>query len=194
MDRRIQKTKKAIYDAFSVLLSQKSYSRITIQNIIDEANIGRSTFYSHFETKDELLKEMCTDLFSHIFSSSLKTEKTHDFSLLEGNPSAMITHLLYHLKENHHNLAVILSCENNELISGYFKQYLYEFISSYLLDENNIKLRQNNPELTDIPVDFLLNHIAGSFIEMMKWWVSHDMIQSPEEMSRYFGAVIFPLL
>ena len=66
-DRRISKTRKAIYTAFLQLLNQKNFEMITVQEIIDLADVGRSTFYSHYESKELLLDELCRYLFHHLF-------------------------------------------------------------------------------------------------------------------------------
>lgn len=187
MDRRQQRTREAIFAAFTTLLSKKRYTKITIQEIIDEANIGRSTFYAHFETKDDLLKELCTDLFGHVFSESLDTESTHDFSLAGGDAASLITHILYHLKDNKRNITAILTCESGELFLRFFKEYLDDLIVSRLLSDDGAKTRE-------VPLDYLVNHIAGSFLETVRWWLKDNMKESPEEMAKYFLAVITPLI
>ena len=58
MDRRKRKTREAIFSAFIELLSAKDFSQITVGEIIERADVGRATFYDHFETKDFLLKEL----------------------------------------------------------------------------------------------------------------------------------------
>ncbi|PKK39484.1 Transcriptional regulator, TetR family [Clostridiaceae bacterium JG1575] len=98
MDRRQKKTRAAIFSAFTELLQKKSYSKITIKDIIDTANIGRSTFYTHFETKDELLMEMCTDIFDHVFSDELTKEDTHDYSSKDKSFIDKIEHILVHIE------------------------------------------------------------------------------------------------
>lgn len=120
MDRRQQKTRQAAFDAFTHLLEKQSYSKISVQEIIDEANIGRSTFYSHFETKDELLRAMCTDIFDHVFSDHLTSEDTHDFSAKENDLRGEVTHILYHLQDKKKSIKSILSCESSEMFMRFF--------------------------------------------------------------------------
>ena len=69
MDRRQKRTRKAIFIAFNELLSNKAYDKITVQEIISAADIGRTTFYAHFDTKEALLEALCEDLFLHIKDS-----------------------------------------------------------------------------------------------------------------------------
>ncbi len=55
-DRRSQRTQQALMDALIALLAVKHYDEISINDIIDRANVGRSTFYAHYQAKDDLLK------------------------------------------------------------------------------------------------------------------------------------------
>lgn len=187
MDRRQQKTRDAIFMAFEKLLAEKSYGKITVQEIIDGANVGRTTFYAHFETKDDLLREMCTDLFEHVFSDHPGAETTHDFSLAEGDPGTIVTHILYHLRDSKRNLAGLLNGDSSEVFLHCFKQYINELVTVYLLSG----LERSNREL---PEDFLMNHISGSFVNMVQWWIRTGMKQTPEELADNFLAVIVPIL
>lgn len=183
MDRRQQKTRRAIFAALERLLEKNSFRNITVQQIIDEADIGRSTFYAHFETKDDLLKEMCTDIFDHVFSHELTTEPSHDFSRTEHSLQAEFTHLLYHIRDERKELAGILCCDSGALFMQYFKEYLSEMFAKYL---NQVSL--------DIPKTFVLNHLVGSCSEAVIWWIKADMRQPPETISAWYLSTIQSML
>lgn len=100
MDRRQKKTRTAIFEAFTVLLSKKQYNKITIQDIIDEANVGRSTFYAHFETKEDLLKAFCEELFEHIVASARDHGSTHGRYSDDTAPQSMFCHILQPLTKS----------------------------------------------------------------------------------------------
>ncbi len=179
MDRRQQKTRAAIFHAFEALLEKKNYNHITVQEIIDTANIGRSTFYAHFETKDDLLRTMCTDIFHHVFSENLEQEKGHDFSTDNYGIEKKITHILYHLKENQNHLRGILGCAGGDLFMEYFKHYLFMTFPDYL-----------ETEKTNLPPDFLLDHVVCSFTETVRWWILKHPHFSPEEVAVFFLATL----
>lgn len=174
MDRRQKKTQQAIFNAFTRLLETKSYSKITVQEIIDEADIGRSTFYSHFETKDDLLKTLCSEIFDHVFAEHLTKENSHDFSSKEKDLEAEITHILYHLQDNSRYIKRILSSESGDMFMNYFKGYLVKAFEGELEKSE-----------TNVPKDYLLNHTVCDFAETVRWWMKHENY-TPEEIAGFF--------
>ena len=116
MDRRQRKTREAIFRAFILLLSQKSFNKITVDEIIQLADVGRATFYAHFETKDFLLKDLCAELFDHLFDGENKSNIFH----CDGCDLVFL-HLFKHVKENDNNICKLLSSNNNEIFLEYFK-------------------------------------------------------------------------
>lgn len=181
MDRRQKKTRNAIFSAFSQLLSQKDFSQITVADIIELADVGRATFYAHFETKDFLLKAFCEELFCHIFDTANGTEHRHIFQC-DGSESVFL-HLFQHLQKNDNNILVLLSSRNNELFLQYFRGNLKQMVESQL----PLFAHRKDPKLPD---SFWLEHIISVFTNTVKWWIANGMQESPEKITSYFLAAV----
>ncbi len=182
MDRRQRKTREAIFKAFTELLSKKDFNQITVGEIIDAADIGRATFYSHFETKEYLLREFCEELFCHIFDTENEEHNhTHIFKC-DGSNSVFL-HLIQHLQKNDNNILTLLSSQNNELFLRYFRASLENLVESHL-DLFESQKSKNLPE------SFWKNHVTSSFVETIRWWINNGMKESPEIITEYFFAVI----
>lgn len=186
MDRRQKKTREAIFSAFTALLSQKNFNQISVQDIIDRANIGRTTFYAHFETKDYLLRDLCEELFGHIIDTAMGLPHGHYHYTCGSKTDSVFLHLLRHLQENDRNILGLLSSQNNEIFLRYFKSNLKRLI---IIQYAQKGLLQNST----LPEDYLVNHIASSFVETLDWWISHEMREAPEKITDYFLAVIEPV-
>lgn len=179
MDRRQRKSREAIFASFINLLSQKSFNQITVSDIIEGADVGRATFYAHFETKDFLLKELCRELFCHISDLAEKGDNTHRHIFACESDEPVFLHLLRHLTKNDNHILELLSGKNNELFLSYFKLELIKLVK-ISLDFFSLKRTKELPE------DFLVNHIACVFVETVNWWIRNKMKESPEEIYGYF--------
>lgn len=178
MDRRQRKSREAIFNAFVRLLTKRDFARITVADIIEEADVGRTTFYAHFETKEFLLKELCGELFCHIFDTE-KDEHCHRHIFRCEGDDGVFLHLFKHIAHNDNNLLSLLSSENNDIFFGYFKENLLTLSKSQL---DLLKGR----EVEKLPENFRINHIASVFTEVLKWWVDTGLKESPETIAEYF--------
>lgn len=179
MDRRQKKTREAIFSAFTELLSKKHYNKITVGEIIESADVGRATFYAHFETKDFLLKELCEELFCHIFDATRADGQKHTHIFECEAKGSVFLHLIQHFEKNDHNILNLLVCENNELFLMFFKQNLKRLIRSEI-----DTFADKKPSA--IPDSFWINHISATFVESIRWWIESGMKETPDELANYF--------
>jgi AcrR family transcriptional regulator len=183
MDRRQRKTREAIFKAFIGLLAKKDFNQITVGEIIERADVGRATFYAHFETKDFLLKELCEDLFCHIFDA-LEEGGGHHKHIFECDTTApVILHLLLHLQKNDNHLLELLGGENNELFLRYFKENLRG-----LIEKQSGLFADKKPEI--VSDDFWIHHMIATLVDTIRWWIDGGLQETAETVYAYFLAVV----
>lgn len=165
------------------LLSQKQFGQITVGEIIDRADVGRATFYAHFETKDDLLKELCRELFCHIFDAMEAGEQNHRHIFHCEAPDSVFLHLFRHLQKNDNQILQLLSGQNDRLFLEYFKNDLRTLI------QHQLPLFAGRKSEC-LPDSFWIDHIESTFVETVRWWIENGMEQSPETITEYFLLVV----
>lgn len=175
MDRRQRKTRKAIYEAFEKLMMQGHYSQVTVAQIIEQADIGRSTFYSHFETKDELTEQICAEMFDHIFEGVDSHCVTH--AMLETpDLKGKLAHLLYHLRDSHSGVAGKLLMEGEPHFTVYFRSKLVELFESDFPATSG-----------QMPLNLRESLMVSAFCQAVSWWFENGCATDPEQLAGWFG-------
>ena len=169
MDRRQKKTREAIFRAFTSLLSKKNYHQITVQDILDAADVGRTTFYAHFETKEALLEAFCGDVFFHLFG-----ENACHFAGDGEGLAGKLTHILWHIREEQRHLSAILRSDGREVFFGYFKEHLTALFEAEWGDS------------ADLPREYRLRMLAAGFVETLVWWAEGKYQAEPEAVAGDF--------
>ena len=170
-DRRINKTKKAIYQAFLQLLNSKRYETITVQEIIDLADVGRSTFYSHYESKELLLDELCRYLFHHLFERE-KHLSTEDY----------LAHIFLHFKKNQDHVTSLLLSKND-----YFLRQLQKELKHHVYPMVVQDLQTVHPK---IPSSYLQHFVVTNFIETLTWWLREGKIHTEREVVQFYLEIL----
>ena len=171
IDRRISKTKKAIYQAFLQLLNDKGYEATTVQDIIDLADVGRSTFYCHYESKELLLDELCRHLFHHLFERE-KHLSTEDY----------LAHIFLHFKKNQDHITSLLLSKND-----YFLRQLQKELKHHVYPMVVQDLQTVHPK---IPSSYLQHFVVNHFIETLSWWLKKGKSYSEQEVIQFYLEIL----
>lgn len=177
-DRRSQRTYHLVIAAFTELLLEKPYNEILVQDILDRADIGRTTFYAHYFDKEDVLTSMIEQA-----AELLMHQITHSPTRQRVVPSLELFEHVYQSPQQH-----------RALMRGHAGEHLWEALQTGLCRAiepalSTLCVEKRSPP---VPLPVVSEYLASTFITLLKWWLSADMPYPPEQMESIFQQLALP--
>ena len=176
-DRRVERTRQQLKSALMELVAEKGYDAITIQEITDRANVGRTTFYLHYESKDDLLLDHHQDFASHLTLRPLRYE-----DLLAPEPPESFVRFLEELAASRAVYLAITQARSADLIMKGIQQ---QMVADLLANLAGIKMA----ETPDFPLELLANYLAGAQLALIDWWLTGRSPHTAQTVARLLHAM-----
>jgi AcrR family transcriptional regulator len=175
LDRRVQRTRELLQQALIALIRERGYDAVTIQDIVDRANVGRTTFYLHYTSKDDLFLH-CHDAILSQFQLNPQTQFSRDALQSLGAPAGMV--MAYrHLAEIRPLMAATLQGRDSSLILRRIRDRSAQELAGYL--------RTTFTEADSAtPFDLLAHYLAGAQLSLIHWWLEKRSPQTPEQLAQ----------
>lgn len=179
-DRRTRKTRQLLRDTLLTLLKEKHYDNISVQDIIERADVARSTFYVHYVDKDDLLTGR-RGIFAENLDQQLQAHSG------EHGASAFSSQTwFYHIQAQGDILKVIVKDSAIDLTMKTLRGIIYESIQHGM--EAHVQPGNEFP----VPLPLMMDYLADTLMTLIKWWVKDGMKKTPEEMDAIFQQLVMP--
>jgi len=172
MDRRIRRTRRQLHEAMHALIQVRPYDKISVSDIVDEADISRATFYLHYKDKDELLL-YSLEILSRQWIDDLQTSGDLTFEI--------IARRVFDHVQSERNIYQAL--QGNTTASFVIQHQL-----THLVDLLQATLCKVVPARTDDGawLSLVAHQQAGMLYGQILWWLKHDLQPSAGNMAQHF--------
>lgn len=174
-DRRITRTQRLLHEALIALIFERGWDAVTVQEICERADVGRSTFYVHFADKEELLLSGFD-----VFERSLRAE----VEVAAGKSLAFLKPLLEHVRVHQRLYLALVGKRSGQLT----KQRLLGVVSAMV----HIELAERIP--AGARREAAVRYIAGAFLEVLTWWLESRTGLQVEELESIYRELTTPVL
>lgn len=176
-DQRVRRTRNRLGNALVALIQEKPIDEVTVQQVLDRAGVGRSTFYLHYRDKDDLfLSELEEGLEMWTTALSRKQEKSHRVApVAEFFAHVADARKLYRALVDSGRIHAFF-----ELAQGYFARG----IARRLKEMGPVNLGQRE-------LDACSHALAGNVLSLLKWWLDRGTKESPHAMDELFHRVVW---
>lgn len=188
IDRRARRTRRLLKEALFSLILEKGYDAVTIEDITERADLGRTTFYLHYKDKEDLLVEsiesIAEELIARLPPQAWNVAEPPS-QVGEGVMDAILV-TFQHAAENAQLYRIILRGEG----APQTNRRLYAIIRQKASDLIGERLR-NGKMTPQVPMDVYTNYFAGALLAIITWWLEADIPYPPEEMTEMFRMLFF---
>jgi AcrR family transcriptional regulator len=178
MDRRALRTRQALHDALIRLILERDYDEISVVDVADAANVGRSTFYAHFTDKDDLLRGgterlrgiLLAEHANAVAGEDQPGQRTLGFSAF----------MTAHLKERHDLYRAMMRGRAGPIILDRIREFLCDIVRGELAAA--VDMSASRGQASEIAVQFLV----GAYMSVLTWWLDRGAKEPPEQIDRTF--------
>jgi AcrR family transcriptional regulator len=178
IDRRVARTRAMLQQAHISLILQKGYEAITVDDICDAANVGRSTFYAHYTSKDDLrrsgLEHLRKELVDRQKDALATPGDIKDRSL--GFSLAMFEHAHDHIDL----YRALVGGRGGAIALATIRQILSELV------RNELAATVHNKSADVIPREVVVQYVVGAFMAVMTWWLDGGAKLSARQIDAMF--------
>jgi AcrR family transcriptional regulator len=179
-DRRIRRTRQSLHDAFIALIIEKGYENTTIQDILDRADVGRSTFYVHYRDKEALLMTSFDDM-----RDQLERELT-DITVADPIDVALPAALLFQ-HAHRHKLVYRAVCghQGGPLVQRYLRRLIGDVLRKSLRP-------QLSRSSSHVPADVAAEFYTSAALGLLVWWVDQDFCGDHVWLTEHYRKLAAP--
>jgi AcrR family transcriptional regulator len=179
-DRRVRRTRRALRDALLDLMTEKGYESVTVQDIIDRADVGRSTFYTHFTDKDDLLRDNLAGL-RYLLERPVPAGPA-------GRRRPLLRFSLPLFRHVYAEQAMARALFGRPGGAPVVRQ-----VEQLLTDVVHAELSMLSAGATStVPQEAMGRFVVGAYLSLTSWWLGSAEAVSPEEIDGIFQALVAP--
>jgi AcrR family transcriptional regulator len=178
LDARASRTRNRLGDAFLRLILERPIEDVTVQDVLDRADVGRSTFYLHFRDKNDLLLSQLERFLEHM-STVLIVNKEKSLRV------APIAEMFDHLEQQRKLYCILRDAGRLNDFFDLAQDYFARGIEQRLIDSGRLS-KLSHPELAA-----RANALAGSLLSLLRWWMDRIEKDPPAKMDEMFHRMVW---
>lgn len=172
-DRRVQRTRRALRDALIAVILERGWDSTSIQTVCERADVGRSTFYTHFADKEELLLFGFDDLRKELRAASGAS----------ATPLGFARGLIEHAYEQRRLFRAVIGKRSGQAIQARFRQLVLGLVRDDLA-----------PHTSARTLEPAAHFVAGAFVELLTWWIDTRDAPTASELEAMFHQMSGPAI